>query len=600
MKSINIFRFGCVFLLALFLICPVGVKAATWLDVSLDVIPSTCGPATLVNIQGTANIDGDAGTPAKGADVFINVTNTESYLDEHSTTTDATGHYSISITAPSIPGTYTVNITSIMGTLTGWNDTPLEILTPRPDLTIVDGIVLPDDALKEGDKVPMSCNVTNAGKVLAEANVTFYDGDPTLKGIEFYCQNITLAADDDIIISTTWTALVGPHTIYVVIENCTPEDSNTSNDQASIQLEAADITLPLIHNVSISPANPTSDDNITISVLATDNYGLAKQNAVLVNYTIDNGTEQSLNATLLSSDLYQTSIGIYPANTQIEFKVAVQDQYGNINTSSQYLIVTSYSFIDIQLDPFFQGYEQDAAMWINGIAMLDGLHPVILGDIFVSTDSRTDIWTTITDEEGAFSVQILTPLTGGEHTLDVSVIGSIIDSTIQATFTVFGDAPDLQISSNDIELSPTLPVQGDIVQISVTAHNIGKVNCQANISIYLGDPANNGTLISHSNVFIMAGSTNTNSYAWYVESEGILEIWVVLESDGAERVLANNAISRSIYVSQPESQNLELESSLIGLNIFLATIVVVLVLRLQRNSNNSSNKEKKESESIDE
>ena len=143
-------------------------------------------------------------------------------------------------------------------------------------------------------------------------------------------------------------------------------------------------------------------------------------------------------------------------------------------------------------------------------------------------------------------------------------------------------------------------VEGDAVEISVTAHNIGKANSQANISIYLGDPANNGTLISRLNVFILAGGTNTSSFVWYAESTGIQEIWLVLESDGAERVLSNNAISRSIFVSQPESQNFGSESFLIGLNIFLATIVVVLILRLQSDSKNGSDHEKKESEPIDE
>lgn len=599
MRRINIFKLGSIFLLALLLICPAGVMASTWLDISLDVIPSICGPSSAVNIQGIVNIDGDPGTPAKGADVYIIVNNTEGYLDEYNTITDATGHYSIAITAPSMPGTYTVNATVNMSTLTGWNDTFLEILTPRPDLAIIDGIDISDITPNEGDKVPISCNVTNQGKVLAAANVTFYDGDPSLKGLELYSENISLAADTSMIVSTVWIATVGPHTIYVVIENCTPEDSNLSNNQASIQLEAADITLPQIHSITINPVNPTSADNIAISMLVTDNYGMAKQNAVLVNYTVDNGTEQSLNAMVLSSDSYQAIIGTYPANTQIDFKVLANDQYGNYNISTHHSFIINYSFIDIQLGPFFQGYEQDAAMLINGIAMLDSQSPVVQGDVFVSVESRTDIWTTITDDEGAFSVQIITPSNGGEYRLIISVISSNMDNTINKTFTVLGDAPDLQIRSSDIELFAPNPVEGDAVEILVTAHNIGKANCQANISIYLGNPANNGTLISRSNVFIMAGSSNTSSYIWYAESAGSQEIWVVLESDGAERVLANNAISRSIFVSQPESQTFGSESFLIGLIIFLATIVVALTLRLQRVSNNSPNHEKKESEPND-
>ena len=78
------------------------------------------------------------------------------------------------------------------------------------------------------------------------------------------------------------------------------------------------------------------------------------------------------------------------------------------------------------------------------------------------------------------------------------------------------------------------------------------------------------------------------------------EIWVVLQSDGAERVLANNIVSQSIFISQPESLDSGLVSSLIGLNIFLAAVIVVLTIRLQINSKNNSNHEKKESESNDE
>ena len=573
-----------------------GVKAENGLIVSLDVIPSVCGPSSLVNIQGIVHI-GDSGSVAKFANVFINVTNAGGYLDEYNTITEDTGHYSISITAPSIPGNYTINVTTVKSTLTGWNETFLEILTPRPDLAIVDGIVLPDEALKEGDKVLMSCNVTNMGKVLAVANVTFYDGDPSLKGVELYSENIALAADTNITVSTVWTALVGPHTIYIVIENCTPEDSNLSNDQASVLLEAADITLPQIHNVSINPANPTSADNITINLNVTDNYGMAKQDAVLVNYTINNGTEQTLNATLISSGSYQAIIGTYPANSQIGFRVAANDQYGNVNTSSQYSLIVNYSFIDIQLDPFFQGYEQGASMQINGVAKLDGQYPVVQGDVFVSIDSRTDIWTTITDEEGAFSVQIITPPNGGEYVLNISVIDSNIDNAINTTFTVLGDAPDLQIKSSDIEFFPPNPVEGDAVEITVTAHNIGKANCQANVSIYLGDPANNGTLISRSNVYILAGGTNTSSFVWYAESAGTQEIWVVLQSDGAERILANNVIGQSLFVSQPESE--DLVPFLLAMNAILAIIIIAMTIRLQRYSKSHPNNEKKESESSD-
>jgi len=598
MKRINIFKFACIFFLALCLICPVGVKAAGELDVSLDVIPSTCGPATQVSIQGIVNIND--GTPAKGSAVFINVTGAGGYLDEHTTTSDATGHYSISITAPSIPGTYEINVTAIKSPLTGWNDTFLEILAPRPDMAILDGIVISDITPNENDKVSISCNVTNQGKVLGEANVTFYDGDPSLKGLEFYRDNISLAADTSIIVSMVWTAIVGPHTIYVVIENCTPDDSNASNNQALVLLEVQDITLPQIHNVSINPQGPTSADNITISMNVTDNYGMAKQNAVLVNYTVDNGTEQSFNATILSSGQYQAIIGPYPANSQIYFKVIASDQSGNVNTSNQYYLNINYSFIDIQLGAFFQIYEQDTAMQINGAAMLDGQSPVVKGDVFVSVESMTDVWTTITDDDGAFSVQIMTPSNGGEYTLNISIISSNIDKTVNTTFTVYGDAPDLQIKSSDIEILAPNPMVGDAVEILVTVHNVGKLNSQANISIYLGDPANNGTLIYRSEALIPAGDSNTSSFLWYAESAGMQEIWVMLQSDGSERILTNNAIAQPLFVSQPESQEYGLISLLIITNIILAAAVVALAARLRSHSKNGPAQEKKESEFIDE
>ena len=225
-----------------------------------------------------------------------------------------------------------------------------------------------------------------------------------------------------------------------------------------------------------------------------------------------------------------------------------------------------------------------------------GCHPALT----FMFDTITDVWTTITDDEGAFLVQIITPPNGGEYTLNILITSSNIDNVINKKFTVLGDAPDLQIKSSDIEFFAPNPVAGDAVEISVTVHNVGKVNSQASVSVYLGDPVNNGTLISRSNVFIPAGGANTSSFIWYAESAGAQEVWVVLESNGAERILANNAISQSVFVSQPESQTPGSESFLIGLNIFLATIVVVLTLRLQSRSKNGPGHKKKESESIDE
>ena len=142
--------------------------------------------------------------------------------------------------------------------------------------------------------------------------------------------------------------------------------------------------------------------------------------------------------------------------------------------------------------------------------------------------------------------------------------------------------------------------QGDIVEISVTANNVGKTSCQANVSIYLGDPDNGGKLLSYSEIFILPGGTNTTSYVWQTESAGMQEIWVVLESDGTERVIGNNAAARSIFVSQPESQEYGLVYFLLILNIILAVAMVAMATRLRKYSKNSLNNEEKESESIDE
>ncbi len=576
----NIMVGGLAIALSLSIAFSGGALGATWIGVELEITPQTCGPSSIVSIQGMAFIDGDPGTPAKGADVGIRINNTAGYLDEYNITADADGHFSISITAPSIPGNYTVNVT-VVKTLIGWNESTLIILTPSPDLKFKGNITFSNQSPKEGEQVTISCCVENTGKVWCEANVSFYDGNPIPKGQLIEIKNFSLGAEENITISISWNTIPGIHKLYAIISDCTPQEHNLSNNELFALIDVADTTPPHILSIYSNPLVPTSKDNVTIFVLVEDNLGIAKQDGVLLEFDSGASTHVNLNMTNADSNLYSASIGINPAETVINYSITTTDQYGNINRSEVYNLTISFYEICIQLINPSQEYEKESFVWVNGSAMLDGYYPLKGGDVTVTTNAGFSHWTSMTDDHGNFAVKITAPETEGTNTATVAVSTDDYHNSSIMNITVLGDAPDMQITIDDVSILPTVPEEGEPLTVTVTVTNIGQIDSWARISLYKGNPSTGGVSVDVSDVFVPAENSNTTTLEWLAEP-GAQSLWLIVSSNITERNLSNNAVEKAITVSTAPSQDNQTSVLLILTNIISLVIIAILTILLKK------------------
>lgn len=577
----NILVGGFVIALTLSIAFSGGVMAATWIEVELEVIPQTCGPSSLVGIQGTSLIDGDSGTPVKGGDVGIRINNTIGYLDEYNISTDASGHYTITITAPSTPGNYTVNVTVVKSTLFGWNQSTLTVLTPRPDLAFNGNITFSNPSPKEGEVVTISCNIENIGKVWCQANISFYDGNPVPKGQLIDVENFSLAAWENTTVSASWTTTPGIHNIYAIIYGCVPEESNLSNNNITASIDVADTTPPSISSVYLNPPAPTSKDNVTIFALVEDNLGIAKQDGILMRYSIGANAPVNINMTATGSDLYSAHIGINPAETIVTYAITATDQYGNINRSDDHTFTVDFYEICLQLADSSNEYEVESFAWVNGTAMLDGYHPVKHADVMVTTDADIGHWTSLTDIEGNFAVRITAPGTEGIHTITAAVTARGLHNTTSMDITVLEGLPDMQITIDDVSLSPSVPEEGKLLTLTVNVTNRGQIDSWATVYLYNGNPETGGVSVDSMDTFVNAGGSNTTTLKWMAES-GTESLWIIVSSNITERNLGNNAVEKPIAVSLAPSFDDNIVALLLLTNMISLIIIVILLLLMNK------------------
>ena len=137
------------------------------------------------------------------------------------------GEYTIWGTAKSDERTFKKSITFIVDKL-------------KPDLTLGEkDITFSNDMPKVGEQIRIYANIHNIGDDDSKAVVKFYDGVPNDKGILInQSQPISVLSgkSDDVFVD--WTATQkGEHSIFVVIENSIPKESNLKNNIASKKIE---------------------------------------------------------------------------------------------------------------------------------------------------------------------------------------------------------------------------------------------------------------------------------------------------------------------------------------------------------------------------
>ena len=114
---------------------------------------------------------------------------------------------------------------------------------------------------------------------------------------------------------------------------------------------------------------------------------------------------------------------------------------------------------------------------------------------------------------------------------------------------------DLALATNALALSPSNPVPGQAVTLACQVGNAGDLPVAgAQVSFYLGDPANGGTLIGTGSVdkpLLQAGDTATAALDWSIPSDiSVFQLTAVADAGSGvtESDLANNAATLSFLL----------------------------------------------------
>jgi len=133
-----------------------------------------------------------------------------------------------------------------------------------------------------GDTITIYAKITNSGNNQVDsAKVKFYDGGPSGILIGTYDLN-NMGEGDEIAAFTIWDTsdLPGEHDIWVSIEEVSPSEEYTLNNQKSMDITVYD-TDPGVFMISFSDDNPVDGDIVTITA-DIKNYGYIEMDSARI------------------------------------------------------------------------------------------------------------------------------------------------------------------------------------------------------------------------------------------------------------------------------------------------------------------------------
>ena len=457
----------------------------------------------------TPNVSGETDAPP-GSEVVIVVTDSEGNEQTIVTTVGADGTFNEDVPAELSEGEYTVDVTvttpagnSSITTVTGEIDTtaPIIILDPigstNDDTPVINGdtdaepgaIVTLDIVHSDGTTQTITAIVQEDGSFSAEVPQALANGDFTVTATVSDVAGNTASTSIDAVINTQGPNVVietgsptngsegiggssdAPNSEVVVVisdsdgnsqtitgttdENgnfnvafppgseegeyeievtVTDENGNSSTATATTVL---DTTPPI---VNIDPQTDTNDTTPTIS----GNTDLPAGSEVAITVTDSQGNTQTVTAVVDENGNFSADVVEALAEGNYEVSVEATDAAGNTTTA-----VDNSGNIDttapaLSLDPQTDG--SDTTPTISGSTDLPPGSTVTIA----VTDSAGNTQTidAIVDENGDFSVDVQTPLTEGEYTVEASATDEAGNTT---TVTENGGNIDTQAPTISLE-----------------------------------------------------------------------------------------------------------------------------------------------------
>ncbi|MCK4717446.1 MAG: carboxypeptidase regulatory-like domain-containing protein, partial [Thermoplasmata archaeon] len=265
------------------------------------------------------------------------------------TITDTHGTFFVSLEAELSPGNYSINITADDGLgHTTYNISSIEVLpppasVPDPMVSSLDIDIWPK-YIDTAEKVYINVTVRNVGTADAWTRVRIFRGYPA-EGDILKTENIFLEAGGMNITKAVWMAKSGPQTITSVVDQVTPEDSNLTNNQASVQIIVNDIEPPTIGVPEAIPISPLSGDMISILVIVEDDLNLSAADPAQLHYMSE--MEEWSIPMETTKDGFVATIGPFSYGS-IYYNISAIDSEGNPATTPNYKLDIGHS--DIVVD----------------------------------------------------------------------------------------------------------------------------------------------------------------------------------------------------------------------------------------------------------
>ncbi|MFO7618106.1 MAG: hypothetical protein R6W91_00335 [Thermoplasmata archaeon] len=494
---------GLAVVLLLSSLCSAPAMAAT-LTVNANLSDYAVNPEAVVFISGT--VGSGTATPLKpvgDANVTVEVEGTGIFAN---TTTVDTGAFSISFEAPSTPGTYIVNVSAEKGADFGYSILSLEVLPPPPDVFVLgDDITFWSEEFVTESKVWVNATVRNTGETDANTTVKIFLGEP-FDGKLLSEDRITVPAGGSGGVAVLWLAESGTHLFTVVADHVDPSDRDLTNNQANNTLEIQDILPPVISEPVISPEEPDSLDILTVLVPVEDDLGLAKDDPVVLIYTIGDSDEQEvpMNET---KDGFLAEIGPFPGGTYVLLKVRVTDQANNTAETDWYRRDIFYSSMAVRVGNLTG--EAGTNISIACSAAYEDGTPVVGQDAILVLDGEHH--RSMTDDFGAAMFNITAPSIPGRYDFTVFVNEKRLAANSSARLTVLpATHPDIMIVQGGITFSWA---NASEVEVTVILCNSGDAPGDVHLDVFQGSPSN-GMLLSDSNFTMVPGQFHYHSFSW--------------------------------------------------------------------------------------
>jgi parallel beta-helix repeat protein len=158
---------------------------------------------------------------------------------------------------------------------------------------------------------------------------------------------------------------------------------------------------------------------------------------------------------------------------------------------------------------------------------------------------------TYTIRDGSFEAEITAPFTQGYYIIAVTVTDFTFTERVELCLNVTSvEGVDLTLYPGDISFSPSDPIEGQIVSVTATIHNIGTVDAY-NVLVAFYD---GGELIGNRTIsFVPARGTASVMLSWNATPWGWHSIEVVIDPENtiAEVNENNNQASKGVYVYPP-------------------------------------------------